>query len=149
MTEKSLEKHKLPVAEAEKLLELLKYRVETVGTRGRKYYNSSNQLHREEGPAVILESGSRAWYQNGKLHRLEGPAITWYTGELEYWQDGQQHRLDGPAVILKDYLGWFIQGREYSRAEFIEQQRNAGILLPALKDSYWFSQIPRVSKGLI
>lgn len=110
----------------QEVFDLLKYRVETVGTRGRKYYNSSNQLHREEGPAVIRDSGSRAWYQNGKLHRL-----------------------DGPAVIHKHYLGWFIQGREYTAAEFIEQQRNAGILLPALKDSYWFSQIPRVSKGLI
>ena len=133
----------------QEVFDLLKYRVETVGTRGRKYYNSSNQLHREEGPAVIRDSGSRAWYQNGKLHRLAGPAIIWYSGELEYWQDGQRHRLDGPAVIHKDYLGWFIQGREYTTAEFIEQQRNAGILLPALKDSYWFSQIPRVPKGLI
>ena len=133
----------------EEVFERLKYRIETDGTRGRKYYNSSNQLHREEGPAVILDSGSSAWYQNGKLHRLAGPAITWHTGELEYWQDGQPHRLDGPAVICRDYLGWFIQGREYTAAEFIEQQRNAGILLPALKDSYWFSQIPRVSERLI
>ena len=72
------------------------------------------------------------------------------TGTRRYYNDaGLLHRDDGPAIIHKDYLGWFIQGREYTAAEFIEQQRNAGILLPALKDSYWFSQIPRVSKGLI
>ena len=130
----------------EEVFERLKYRVETVGTRGRKYYNSSNQLHREEGPAVILDSGSRAWYQNGKLHRLAGPAIIWYSGELEYWQDGQLHRLDGPAEIHKDYLGWFIQGREYSRAEFIEQQKRSGILLEDLPDSHWYSLISRCRK---
>ena len=106
------------MAEAEKLLELLTLELE------------------------IDEEGTCRYRLNGLLHRQWGPAITWHTGELEYWQDGQPHRLDGPAVIHRDYLGWFIQGREYTAAEFIEQQRNAGILLPALKDSYWFSQIP-------
>ena len=129
--------------------EALALRIEVDRDGTCKYFNSAGELHRDNGPAVEYKSGSRAWFQNGKLHRLAGPAIIWYSGELEYWLDGQRHRLDGPAVIHKDYLGWFIQGREYTAAEFIEQQRNAGILLPALKDSYWFSQIPRVSKGLI
>ena len=141
MTEKSLEKDRLPVAEAEKLLELLALELE-IDEEGTCRYRLNGLLHRQWGPAVIFENGTEIWYQQGKRHRLAGPAIIWYSGELEYWLDGQRHRLDGPAVIHKDYLGWFIQGREYTAAEFIEQQRNAGILLPALKDSYWFSQIP-------
>ena len=89
-----------------------------------RYQNQDGQYHRTNGPAVIYSDGNALWYQNGQLHRT-----------------------DGPAVIYRDYLGWFIQGREYTAAEFIEQQRNAGILLPALKDSYWFSQIPECQKG--
>ena len=84
----------------QEVFERLKYRVETVGTRGRKYYNSSNQLH----------------------------------------------RLAGPAEIHKDYLGWFIQGRAHTAAEFIEQQKRSGILLEDLPDSHWYSLISRCRK---
>ena len=73
----------------QEVFERLKYRVETVGTRGRKYYNSSNQLHREEGPAVILDSGSRAWYQHGKRHRIDGPAIVFADGVCTWFLNGE------------------------------------------------------------
>lgn len=39
------------------------------------YFNSKNQLHRLDGPAVVNEIYSfYDWYKNGKLHRIGGQA---------------------------------------------------------------------------
>lgn len=32
-------------------------------------------LHRERGPAVMFDDGSREWYFHGDLHRTDGPAV--------------------------------------------------------------------------
>jgi hypothetical protein len=34
-----------------------------------------------DGPAVILSSGHKEWWENGKLHREDGPAIIYPNGE--------------------------------------------------------------------
>jgi len=49
------------------------------------YYNSKDELHRTDGPAIEYISGSRAWYINGKSHRLYGPATVYIHGR-KYWQ---------------------------------------------------------------
>jgi len=47
-----------------------------------EYRNSDFKLHNPNGPAVIWNDGSKAYYINGKLHRLDGPAyITSYGSE--------------------------------------------------------------------
>jgi hypothetical protein len=51
---------------------------------GTKYYFLNNQLHREDGPAVIGSDGTQYWYLNGKRHRIDGPAVEWSSGE-KYW----------------------------------------------------------------
>jgi hypothetical protein len=39
------------------------------------FYFVNDNLHREDGPAVIYPFGEEQWYRNGKLHREDGPAI--------------------------------------------------------------------------
>ena len=45
-------------------------------------------LHREDGPAIEMFSGSKTWSRDGKLHRLDGPAVECYDGYKEWWLDG-------------------------------------------------------------
>ena len=58
------------------LFEALKYRIEVGPVTGtRRYYNSKDQLHREDGPAIVRMDGSMAWYRNDLRHREVGPAV--------------------------------------------------------------------------
>ena len=95
MTEKSLEKDRLPVAEAEKLLELLTLELE-IDEKGTRRYGLNGVLHRQWGPAVIFEDGTEIWYQNGLRHRLGGPAVTLSKGQ-QYWY------LAGRCLLERDY----------------------------------------------
>jgi hypothetical protein len=45
------------------------------------FMNEAGELHREDGPAIMLSNGHKEWWFNGVLHRLDGPAITWDGGE--------------------------------------------------------------------
>jgi hypothetical protein len=69
-------------------------------------------IHREDGPAVIMANGSQFWHQNHQLHRTDGPAVTFADGGQEWYQDGRRHRLDGPAVIRVDGTQkWWLNGQ--------------------------------------
>jgi hypothetical protein len=48
----------------------------------------NGKLHREDGPAVELSSGSKYWYLNDKLHREDGPAIELSDGTKSWWLNG-------------------------------------------------------------
>ena len=70
------------------VFDALKYRIE-VDMRGtRRYYNSDNQLHRDDGPAVEWAGGTKSWYQNGQRHRTDGPAIEWRDGDKRWYING-------------------------------------------------------------
>ena len=48
------------------LFDALKYRVDISPLTGtRRYYNTAQLLHREDGPAIDWPNGSKEWYQNG------------------------------------------------------------------------------------
>ncbi len=67
------------------------------------HYNDENQIHRDNGPAVEYEDGSKFWYQNGKNHRLDGPAIEWYDGKKEYCINGKILTEEDFLSIIKFY----------------------------------------------
>ena len=75
------------------LFNTLKYRIvkDEYSTR---YYNKHNQLHREDGPAVILPTGSEFWYYNGQRHREDGPALEHYHGGKEWHIFGKRYTED-------------------------------------------------------
>lgn len=41
--------------------------------------------HRENGPAIITDNGSKSWFKNGQRHREDGPAFECYTGNKLWW----------------------------------------------------------------
>ena len=55
---------------------------------GDKYYfadKAMTTLHREDGPAVEWDSGSKQWWVDGKLHRTDGPAVEHASGDRAWW----------------------------------------------------------------
>ena len=78
----------------------------------------NDQLHREDGPAVLKISGTREWYLNGKKHRDDGPAVEHVNGTRSWWLNDLLHRLDGPAYEGADgRREWWINGVEYTEEE--------------------------------
>lgn len=56
--------------------------------------------HRDDGPAIIFDSGREDWYQGGELHREGAPAVVYKDGSMESWyRHGQNHRDGGPAMV--------------------------------------------------
>lgn len=79
-------------------------RIERYPTGVVAYFNDDNDIHREDGPAIIERNGTEKWCQHGRLHRENEPAVVYPNGGKEWWYEGQLHRVDGPAVI--EYLQW-------------------------------------------
>lgn len=83
------------------------------GHIGTIIWYKDDQVHREDGPAVIKTNGIEQWYKQGKLHREDGPAIISGNqhGERRWYINGELHRDDGPAVILSDGTKrWYQNG---------------------------------------
>ena len=78
-----------------------------------KEYNSSTypngywcckikgEYHREDGPAVTYESGSKFWYLNGKRHRVDGPACEYADGDKSWWLNGKEYAEQEYKVIMR------------------------------------------------
>ena len=54
------------------------------------WYNSQNQFHRDDGPAIEWANGTKSWYINGNLHREDGPAIEWINGGEAWYINGKR-----------------------------------------------------------
>jgi len=78
-----------------------------------------NELHREDGPAVVMDNGSEFWFKDGKRHRIGGPAAivpSGINGDNEsgegWYLDGVSHRLDGPSTTYDDGSTlWCVYGQ--------------------------------------
>jgi hypothetical protein len=59
-----------------------------IDKQGTKVWELPNGLrHRQDGPAVELIGGYKAWYINGLRHRKDGPAIEWEDGDKHWFLD--------------------------------------------------------------
>ena len=109
------------------LFEALKYRVEVDHHGTRRYYNSSNLLHREAGPAVVRADGTLAWFQNNQLHCEDGPAVVWPDSVSAWWFKGVRHRINGPAVEhANGNKEWWINGTPYTEQAYYAQLKTLG-----------------------
>ena len=82
------------------------------------YKPGTNELHREDGPAVERANGYKEWWLNGKLHREDGPAIEWDDGSKSWYLNGKPHREDGPAIEYADgYKEWWLNGKQYTEKQ--------------------------------
>jgi len=71
----------------------------TVTDKVTEWYNKSNQLHRENGPAIEWANGDKSYYINGELHRENGAALEWADGDKAYYINDQfltKEELDCP-----------------------------------------------------
>ena len=92
---------------------------------GKQAWHLHGQRHREDGPAIIYPNGYQVWYLHGKRHREDGPAVIHPNG-LQYWYlHGQRHREDGPAIINPDgRQEWYLHGVEVSAEEVFSSKNN-------------------------
>jgi hypothetical protein len=50
--------------------------------------NKKNQVHRLDGPSIILTNGYEQWNINDVLHREDGPAIIYSNGFKKWYLNG-------------------------------------------------------------
>lgn len=59
-------------------------------------------FHRENGPAIEYDIGTKIWYNNDVRERLDGPALVWGSKQ-EFYIEGcfqtEQEFLNHPKVI--------------------------------------------------
>jgi len=91
---------------------------------GRREWRLNGELHRTDGPAVEFESGSKFWYKNGQRHREDGPAIDLFDGSKDWFLNGKRHRVDGPASIHYNIEEYYLNGKELSYDDWLEQSKN-------------------------
>ena len=76
------------------------------------YFNHKGEMHREGGPAVVHDNGTKEWYLNGLQHRKDGPAVEYSTGSKVWWLNGKLHREGGPAVEwATGTKQWWLNGK--------------------------------------
>ena len=100
------------------------------------YHIKNHMLHSEDGPAMILANGYKAWYLDNKIYRdIDTHGESWWThdsygyqilhrsGDLpafidsngdQYWyENGEQHRSGGlPAFIgMNGDQVWYMHGK--------------------------------------
>lgn len=102
--------------------------IKKTNDEGTFYYkeNEKGQLvyHREDGPAIEKEDGTKYWYINGKHHREDGPAIEFENGTKYWYRNGVIHRLDGPAVeFANGNKEWWINGRSLTEENFEKERQ--------------------------
>ena len=85
-------------------------------------YYKEGKVHREDGPAIIYENGTKKWYVNDLRHREGSPAIEWADGDRMWFDHDKLHRVNGPAIERKDgNHSWYLNGVEYSYEDFVKE----------------------------
>jgi len=105
---------------------------------GTKEWYLNDELHREDGPAVVEYSdGTKVWYLNGKRHREDGPAVERSGGTKEWWLNGNLHREDGPAYEGFDGTKmWYLNGTKLSEKEFNKRTKVTEVTLEQIAEKF-------------
>ena len=91
----------------------------------------NGKLHREDGPAVEWDDGTKEWYHNGKCHREDGPAIECAGGTKYWYRNGECHREDGPAIERSNGTKYWYRNGECHREDGPAVEWPDG-------DKYWY-----------
>jgi len=77
-------------------------------------YFKEGEYHREDGPAVIINSNNRYWFYEGKLHRIDGPAVeSPDSKEPIFWIEGEP---------FWDEEDWKTKNRNYKLNRFLKDE---------------------------
>jgi len=75
-------------------------------------------LHREDGPALIYRTGTKERYKNGERRRLDGPVYISDVDVKEWRVNGELHRINGPAIEYENgFRLWCIYNKELDTEE--------------------------------
>lgn len=75
------------------------------------WWDEQDHPHRDDGPALLFDDGTKWWYHHGNRHRDDGPAIEYADGTNEWYHHGNRHRDDGPAIENADgSKKWYRHG---------------------------------------
>ena len=55
------------------------------------YYWKNRLHHREDGPAIEMESGDKFWIIRGQYHREDGPAIEFSNGDIRWYYNNVRY----------------------------------------------------------
>ena len=95
------------------------------------FKDNENFYHREDGPAVEYDDGSKLYYKNDKLHREGGPACEWINGNKFWYKNDKLHREDGPAIEeVSGFNAWYINGKNMNcstQEHFLKLKKTLGI----------------------
>jgi len=47
-----------------------------------------------------IKNPFKCWFKNGEIHKEDGPAIILENGDWQWWLNDQLHRIGGPAVFV-------------------------------------------------
>lgn len=101
--------------------------------RNKEWKDENGNLHRNDGPALILHNGDSIWYKNGVVHR-DGdlPAATTSIGQFWY-KEGKYHRDgDKPAIVYKSgNKQWYTKGLKN------RDRRQPAVVDPLTGREYW------------
>ena len=53
------------------------------------FYNTEEEVHRSDGPAVMVSDGFVSYFLHNLQHRSDGPSVIWPTGAKEWWAHGK------------------------------------------------------------
>ena len=81
-----------------------------------RWYDASDQFHRDGGPAIEYADGVKGWYQHGQLHRDGAPAIEYADGSTEWYQHGERVSPVLANAVAGDERGESVFGVDSVRA---------------------------------
>ena len=110
-----------------------------VSSEGTHRWYLNDELHREDGPAVIYPNGCQEWFFHNKLHRKDGPAVIWSNGYQEWYLNGRLHRKDGPAIISHngEKYWWYLHGVRVSPEEVFNRMTKEQKMKAAFNLDEW------------
>lgn len=93
----------------------------------------NGDLHREDGPALEWNDGTKVWFQNNVMHRNDGPAYEGCDGALQWFV----HGTEVTAAEFRDWRAQFLEEQkqrwEDRQREILENAADATILQKALR----------------
>lgn len=107
--------------------------------------NAAGSIHRDDGPAIELVSGTKQWRKNGVLHREGGPAIEYADGSAKWFIDGVER--DGKPLPIP--FTETVDIRDYFAASVLEGIMLNSIMLKSGNPSQWANDAYAIADAML
>ena len=79
-----------------------------------KYFASHDSIPEGfTGECKLYSDQTIRYYKNNQLHKEDGPALIFQNGDVEYYLNGLFHNENGPAIIYEYIKIWYYKGVKY------------------------------------